>query len=225
MPFPGSSGEVVSWSGTRERSAAGGRYRERMPNEDTAPIPVQPTAARPGTRAVAFLAAAGVLLIVSTFTNLITLPSSTGESLAAINGWGLDLGLGHTIQQYIGVVALIAGVALILIAAASLRPGFGWTRNASLVAGGLGVGAGLFLAAAGYSTGTFLAEIAGVSGQDVAPLIGPGIWLALLGSACALVAISSPVRVDTVAAAPVVEEQDEAVVYRVDEESQEEETR
>jgi hypothetical protein len=64
-----------------------------------------------------------------------------------------------------------------------------------------------------------------VSGQDVAPLIGPGIWLALLGSACALVAISSPVRVDTVAAAPVVEEQDEAVVYRVDEESQEEETR
>ncbi len=224
MPFPGSSGEVAPGSGTRENPAHPGRYRERMPNEDTAPIPAQTTAARPGTRAVAFLAAAGVLLIVSTFTNLITLPSSTGESLAAINGWGLDLGLGHTIQQYIGVVALIAGAALILIAAASLRPGFGWTRNASLVAGGLGVGAGLFLAAAGYSTGTFLAEIAGVSGQDVAPLIGPGIWLALLGSACALVAISSPTRVDTVAA-PVVASEDEPVVYRVDEESEEEETR
>jgi hypothetical protein len=198
-----------------------------MPNEDTAPIPVHATAARPGPRAVAFLAAAGVLLIASTFTNLITLPSSTGESLASINGWGLDLGLGHIIQQYVGVVALVAGVALIVVAAASLRPGFGWTRSASLVAGGLGVGAGLFLAAAGYSTGTFLAEIAGVSGQDVAPLIGPGIWLALLGAACSLVAVSSPVRVDTVAAAApaVAEEQDGPIVYRIDEsEESEDET-
>jgi len=226
VPFPGSSGEVVSGSGTREHFAHRGRYRERMPNEDTAPIPAEPsaaqaTAARPGTRAVAFLAAAGVLLIVSTFTNLITLPSSTGEALASINGWGLDLGLGHTIQQYTGVVALVAGAALILIALASLRPGFGWTRNASLVAGGLGVGAGLFLAAAGYSTGTFLAEIAGVSGQDVAPQVGLGIWLALLGAACALVAISSPARVDPVTA-PVVPAEEEPVVYRVDEESEEE---
>jgi hypothetical protein len=196
-----------------------------MPNEDTAPIPVPSTAARPGPRAVAFLAAAGVLLIVSTFTNLITLPSGTGESLASINGWGLDLGIGHTIQQYVGVVALVSGAALIVVAAAALRPGFGWTRNASLVAGGLGVGAGLFLIAAGYSTGTFLAEIAGVSGQDVAPQIGPGSWLALLGAACALVAISSPTRVDTVAAeAPAVEDEG-PVVYRMDEaEDSEEET-
>ncbi|GAA3437715.1 hypothetical protein [Kutzneria kofuensis] len=187
-----------------------------MPNEDTAPIPVQTTAARPGTRAVAFLFAAGVLLIVSTFMDLVTLPQpGSEESLASINGWGLDLGIGHTIQQYVGVVALVAGVALIVVAAASLMPGFGWTRNASLVAAGLGVGAGLFLGASGYSTGTFLAEIAGVSGQAVSPHIGLGIWLALLGAACALAAIASPVRTETVAAPPPAEE--EPVVYRVDE--------
>lgn len=187
-----------------------------MPNEETAPIPVHATAARPGIRAIAFLAAAGVLLIVSTFTNLVTLPGADAP-LATVTGWGLDLNLGHTIQQYIGAVALVCGAALIVVAAASLRPGFAWTRNASLIAGGLGVGAGLFLAAAGYSTGSFLAAIASASGQDIAPQIGIGLWLALLGAACALVAVSSPVRVEALTAIDAPTAEEEPVVYRVDE--------
>lgn len=228
VPFP----SFLGGGGVRERhqprcgAARRGRYRGRMPNEDTAPIPVHSLAARPGTRAVAFLAVSGVLLIVSTFVNLVSLPGVGGESLASITGWGLDLGIGHTIQQYVGVITLVCGAALIVIAAASLRAEFRWTRNASLVAGGLGVAAGLFLSASGYSTGVFLAEIAGVSGQDVAPRLGIGIWLALLGSACALVAIASPVRRDPIVVElpPMPDEDvDAPVVYRLDEPEESEE--
>ena len=185
-----------------------------MPNDDTAPIPVQPSVVRPGTRAVAFLFAAGVLLVVSTFLDLVTLPlpGADGESQASITAWGLDLGIGHTIQQYVGVVTLIAGVALIAIAAASLRPEFGWTRNASLVAGGLGVAAGLFLAASGYSTGTFLSQLASATGTSLTPSIGAGTVLAVLGAIASMVAVASPVRRDAlvvVLAEPVVYELDE----------------
>lgn len=185
-----------------------------MPNDDTAPIPVQPSVVRPGTRAVAFLFAAGVLLVVSTFLDLVTLPlpGADGESQASITAWGLDLGIGHTIQQYVGVVTLIAGVALIAVAVASLRPEFGWTRNASLVAGGLGVAAGLYLAASGYSTGTFLSQLASATGTPLTPSIGAGTVLALLGAVASMVAVASPVRRDVL---PVIEE---PVVYELDEE-------
>jgi hypothetical protein len=195
-----------------------------MPTEDTAPIPVVTSTARPGTRAVAFLSASGILLVGSTFLNLVTLPLPGGgdQAQAAVNAWGLDLGIGHDIPQYVGVVTLIAGVALLLVAAASLRAEFRWTRNASLVAGGIGVGSGLYLAASGFSTATFLSQLAGATGQSLTPVIGPGLYLALLGAACALVAVSSPAREETVPVAPPVEE--EAVAYRVEEEPSEEES-
>jgi hypothetical protein len=189
-----------------------------MPNEDTAPIPVQPSVARPGPRAVAFLLAAGVLLIVSTFLNLVTLPLPDGAPSPTVTAWGMDLGLGHTIQQYVGVVTLIVGVALIVVAGASLRPEFGWTRNASLVAGGLGVGAGLYLAASGYSTGTFLSVLASSSGEAISATIGPGFILALLGAIAALLAIASPVRHSPAPVPPV----EEPVVYQLDEDTPEE---
>jgi hypothetical protein len=193
-----------------------------MPNEDTAPIPQQTSVARPGPRAVAFLFAAGVLLIVSTFLQLVSLPlPSPGDGSAgtSITAWGMDLGIGHTIPQYVGVVTLIAGVALVVVAAASLRRDFAWTRNASLVAGGLGVGSGLYLAAAGYSTGTFLAQLASTSGVPITVTVGPGIILAVLGAVAALAAIAFPPRREA-AAGPV--EDDQPVVYQLDEESDEE---
>src|SRR5262249_48764461 len=136
MRHRGRGAVPVPWGGglgtAPARGRHGGRYRGQMPNEDTAPIPLQSPVVRPGPRAVAFLAASGLLLIASTFLTLVPLPLPGVEagSQPTITAWGMDLGIGHSIQQYIGVVTLIAGVALIVVAAASLRPGFGWTRNA-----------------------------------------------------------------------------------------------
>jgi hypothetical protein len=192
-----------------------------MPNEDTAPIPVVTSTARPGTRAVAFLFAAGLLLIGSTFLDLVTLPLPGGDSQQLhVSAWDIDLGIGQVVPQYVGVIALVVGVALVVVAAAALRPEFRWTRGAALIAGGLGLGSGLFLAASGFSTGAFLAQLAGTAGQAIAPNIGIGIWVALLAAACAMTAVASPPRSETVPAVPA----DQApIVYRLDDEDEPEE--
>ncbi|QUQ63435.1 hypothetical protein [Kutzneria sp. CA-103260] len=171
-----------------------------MATEDTAPIPLHTTVARPSVRTVAALFAGGALLIASTFPDLaiVPLPTDSGGFRLAITAWGMDLGLGHSIQQYVGVVTLIVGLALIAVAAASLRAEFRWTRNASLIAGGLGVGAGLQLAAAGYGTGTVLAQLASASGEQITASIGPGMVIALLGAVASLLAIAFPPRQDLV---------------------------
>jgi hypothetical protein len=191
-----------------------------MATEDTAPIPLHAPTTRPGIRAVVALFVGGALLIASTFLNLanVPLPTDGGETRLAITAWSMDLGLGHSIQQYLGVVTLIVGVALIVVAAASLRAEFRWTRNASLIAGGLGVAAGLHLAAAGYSTGTLLAQLASASGEQISASIGPGAILALVGALAALLALAFPPRHELV---PVpVEESvaDEPVIMEIVEE-------
>jgi hypothetical protein len=188
-----------------------------MANEDTAPIPLQTSVTRPGIRAVAALFVGGALLIASTFPDLVIvpLPTDTPDTRPSITAWSMDLGLGHSIQQYLGVVTLIVGVALVAVAAASLRPEFRWTRNASLIAGGLGVASGLHLAAAGYSTGTLLSQLASASGEAISASLGLGAVLALLGAVASLVAIAFPPRRDLV---PVEEP---VVVERVEDEVEE----
>jgi hypothetical protein len=193
-----------------------------MANDDTSPIPLHTTVARPGLRAVAALAVGGALLIASTFPDLaiVPLPTDTATARPSITAWSMDLGIGHTIQQYLGVVTLIVGLALVAVAAASLRPEFRWTRNASLIAGGLGVAAGLQLAAAGYSTGTFLAQLASASGEPITASIGLGVVLALLGALASLIALAFPPRQDLV---PVEEPVADAavVVERVEDDIEE----
>lgn len=188
-----------------------------MPNEDTTPIPTPTTVVRPGPRTVAALVVAGALLIASTLLDLVAvaLPNGPSGTRLSITAWSMDLGIGRSIQQYLGVVTLIVGAALIVVAAASLRSELTWTRNASLVAGGLGVGSGLYLASAGYSTGTFLTELAGASGGQINVTVGPGFVLALLGAAASLVAIAFPPRRDVVAGA-VEDPADEVIVERLD---------
>ncbi|MFI9381699.1 hypothetical protein [Kutzneria sp. NPDC052558] len=190
-----------------------------MANEDTAPIPLQTTVARPGVRTVAALFLGGALLIASTFPDLVTVslpPDPTGVQ-TSITAWGMDLGIGHTIQQYLGIATLIIGVALVAVAAAALRREFRWTRNASLIAGGLGVAAGLQLAAAGYSTGAFLSQLASTSGDPVSFSIGAGVVLALLGALASLLALAFPPRHDLVATAvEPVDEEEPVVVTRIE---------
>jgi hypothetical protein len=161
--------------------------------------------ARPAIPAVAFFFAAGVLLIGSTFLDVATFQSTSGGvAPVTIGAWGIDIGSGQPAAQYNGIPALVVGVALILVAAASLHAGFRWTRSTSLVIGGIGVGTGLSVAAAGLSASTFLSRLLNVAVfysspyATTSPPAGPGIWLTLLAGLLALAAVVWPPRRDVV---------------------------